>query len=606
MFRHRSLLIISFSAFCLTLPPFPPKCALAQCHMTGHDMGGMQMREVPAPDMLPPPLKMTGIGNSHITITATPDAQAWFDQGLTLLHDFWDYESERAFEQSIRVDPQCAMCFWGLEQALLFRHNEGSAYSHEALASAVKLKSRANRQEQFYIEAAVAANDASAVALANSSANNEKEIGVLRQLVKDYPNDTQAKIFLSSAVRDGYTEAGEPKKGTQESIAILQEVLKKAPDDSAANHYWIHAVESGAHPEQALKSSAILASLAPASGHMVHMPGHIYYRVGDYAQAEHWFAQSTAVDEQYMRDQHVDVDDDWNYVHNLMYGIANLMEEGKLSEATTLSGKLSGARGQLSETLYTGTARDGMTRIDPNLPVAMRTGNWPRVLVLLQSAQPQVKLENLSFLAGQLKKFATGMQAAQTGDIATAQASSTALDVELWHLSQQVKDAPKAKPSLAALPVMVAVMPDAQAAPILASLSIMSLELRATILAAQKHLREAKKLFDQAALEESQLGYREPPNYIRPVGETEGFVLLQAGDFADAHVAYAAALRERPKSGFGLYGMARSSEAAGNATVAREEYARFLQAWKSGDSSNPEVAHAQQYLGSTSGTVNGR
>ena len=155
--------------------------------------------------------------------------------------------------------------------------------------------------------------------------------------MKDYPDDTQARIFLSSAVRDGYTDDGEPKKGTQESIAILQEVLKTAPNDSAANHYWIHAVESGSHPELALNSSAVLASLAPASGHMVHMPGHIYYRVGDYAQAEHWFAQSTAVDEKYMRDQHVDVDDDWNYVHNLMYGIANLMEQGKLSEATTLS-----------------------------------------------------------------------------------------------------------------------------------------------------------------------------------------------------------------------------------------------------------------------------
>ncbi len=606
MSRNRSLPIIALSAFCLTLSFFPVKPASAQMNMGGHDMGGMQMKEIPAPDKLPPPLKMTGIGNSHITITATPDAQAWFDQGLTLLHDFWDYESERAFEQSIRVDPQCAMCFWGLEQSLLFRHNEGSAYSHDALASAVKLKSRASRQEQLYIEAAVAANDASAVALANSSANNEKEVGVLRQLVKDYPNDTQAKIFLSSAVRDGYTDAGEPKKGTEESIAILQEVLKKASDDSAANHYWIHAVEAGAHPEQALKSSAILASLAPASGHMVHMPGHIYYRVGDYAHAEHWFAQSTAVDEQYMRDQHVDVDDDWNYVHNLMYGIANLMEEGKLSEATTLSGKLSGARGQLSETLYTGTPRDGMTRIDPNLPVAMRTGDWPRVLALLQSAQPQVKLENLSFLAGELKQFATGMQAAQTGDLATAQAASTALDVELWHMSQQVKDAPKAKPTSSALPVMVAVMPDAQAGPILASLSIMSLELRATILATQKRLPEAKKLFDQAALEESQLGYREPPNYIRPVGETAGFVLLQAGDFAGAHVAYAAALKERPKSGFGLYGMARSSEAAGNATVAREEYARFLEVWKNGDSSNPEVAHARHYLGSSSGTVTGR
>ena len=467
---------------------------------------------------------MTGIGNSHITITATPEAQAWFDQGLNLLHDFWDYESERAFEQSVRVDPQCAMCFWGLEQALIFRHNEGTAYSHEALASAVKLKSRASRQEQLYIEAAVAADDSSAVALTGSPANNEKEIVVLRQLVKDYPDDTQARILLSSAVRDGYTDDGEPKKGTQESIAILQEVLKTAPNDSAANHYWIHAVEAGAHPELALNSSAVLASLAPASGHMVHMPGHIYYRVGDYAQAEHWFAQSTAVDEKYMRDQHVDVDDDWNYVHNLMYGIANLMEQGKLSEATTLSAKLSGARGQFSETLYTNSPRDGMTRIDQNLPVAMRTGNWARVLVLLQSAQPQLKLENLSFLAGQLKQFATGMQAAQNGDLATAQASSTALDVELWRMSQQVKDTPKAKPTPPTLPVTAAVMPDAQAAPLLSSLSIMSLELRATILAAQKRLPEAKKLFDQAMLEESRLGYREPPTYIRPVGETAGFV----------------------------------------------------------------------------------
>jgi tetratricopeptide (TPR) repeat protein len=600
MFRNRLFLRISFGAFCIALPVFSSISACAQCNMTGHDMGGMQMKEIPAPDKLPPPIKMTGIGNSHITITATPEAQAWFDQGLNLLHDFWDYESERAFEQSVRVDPQCAMCFWGLQQALLFRHNEGTAYSHEALASAVKLKSRVTRQEQLYIEAAVAADDSSAVALTGSPANHEKEIAVLRQLVKDYPDDTQARILLSSAVRDGYTDDGEPKKGTQESIAILQEVLKAAPNDSAANHYWIHAVEAGAHPELALNSSAVLASLAPASGHMVHMPGHIYYRVGDYAQAQHWFAQSTAVDEKYMRDQHVDVDNDWNYVHNLMYGIANLMEQGKLSEATTLSAKLSGARGQFSETLYTNSPRDGMTRIDQNLPVAMRTGNWARVLVLLQSAQPQLKLENLSFLAGQLKQFATGMQAAQNGDLVAAQASSTALDVELWRMSQQVKDTPKAKPASPTLPVKAAVMPDAQAAPLLSSLSIMSLELRATILAAQKQLPEAKKLFDQAMLEESRLGYREPPTYIRPVGETAGFVLLQAGDFADAHAAYAAALKERPHSGFGLYGMARSSEAAGTAAVAREEYSQFLDAWKHGDPANPELAHAQQYVGSGS------
>jgi tetratricopeptide (TPR) repeat protein len=156
--------------------------------------------------------------------------------------------------------------------------------------------------------------------------------------------------------------------------------------------------------------------------------------------------------------------------------------------------------------------------------------------------------------------------------------------------------APK-KPSLTA-PAMATVMPDAKPAPLLSNLSVMSLELRATILVAQKRLPEAKAVFDQAAHEEKGLGYHEPPMYIRLVGETEGAALLGAGDAAGAHAAYAAALKERPNSGFSLYGMAQASEAAGNTATAREEYAKFLMAWKSSDASRPELAHARDYLGS--------
>jgi tetratricopeptide (TPR) repeat protein len=380
-------------------------------------------------------------------------------------------------------------------------------------------------------------------------------------------------------------------------------VLKAAPNDSAANHYWIHAVEASPHPEQALQSAALLASLAPASGHMVHMPGHIYYRTGNYAQAEHWFAASTAVEERYQREQHVSVDDDWNYVHNLMYAIANLLEEGKMQEATALSAKLSGARGELAATLYTQSPRDGMARLDPLLPVALRTGDWNAVLRMLKdskpdNSKPDARLENLSFLAGQLKEFAAGMQAAQNRDVAAAEAASQHIDAELWRLSQRVHDEPAPKkPSLTA-PAMAIVMPDAKAAPLLGNLSVMSLELRATILVAQKHLPEAKALFDQAAHEEKGLGYREPPNYIRPVGETEGAAMLAAGDAARAHTTYAAALKERPNSGFSLYGMAQASEAAGNTATAREEYAKFLIAWKNSDANRPELAHAREYIGS--------
>jgi tetratricopeptide (TPR) repeat protein len=569
--------------------------SLPQMSMSGHDMA-MPMREIPPPAKLPPPLKLKGIGNSHLAITTTPEAQMWFDQGLNLLHDFWDYESERAFEQSIRTDPKCAMCYWGLYQALMFRHSMGTAYSDEALASAVKLKDHASKAEQLYIEAAVAANDAAKAAHEEDRSNDEKQIIVWRQLVKEYPADLQAKIFLSNSLRDGYDDAGEPKKGTKESNAILQEVLSLAPNDSAANHYWIHAVEASTHPEQALKSATVLASLAPASGHMVHMPGHIFYRVGDYAQAEHWFAESTAVDEKYMRDQRVGVDDDWNYVHNLMYGIANLMEEGKLEQATKLSGKLSGARGELTETLYVGSPRDGYARLDPKLPVALRTGDWPEVLKMLETTKPADKLENLKFLAGELKEFAMGMQAVQMGDLVAAQNASLRLDAELWHMSQRLKDAPKKKKEPPSIPVMSPVLPDAQAGPLLSSLSIMSLELRAAILAEQKHLPEAKALFAQAAQEEKNLGYREPPNYIRPVGEAEGAALMRAGDYPDAHKAYETALVERPKSGFPLFGMARSSEAAGDEATAAKEYAAFAAAWKDGNPDLPQMAHAREFL----------
>ena len=557
---------------------------------------GIQMKALPAPESLPVPVKMSGIGNSHLTITAAPEAQAWFNQGLTLLHDFWDYESERAFEQGVRVDPKCAMCYWGLYQALMFRNGETNAYTAQALANAVRLKPHVSKHEQLYIDAAAASDAAVNMAKSEEDPDNTKEIAIWRQIVKQYPSDLQAKLFLAGTLRDGYDDDGNPKKGQKEQIALIQEVLKAAPDDSAANHYWIHAVEASPHPEQAIQSAALLASLAPGSGHMVHMPGHIYYRVGDYAQAEHWFAASTSVEERYQREQQVSVDNDWNYVHNLMYSIANLMEEGKMQQATALSAKLSHARGEFGPTLYTQSPRDGMSRLDPLLPVALRTGDWNAVLRMVKDGKPDAKLENLAFLASQMKEFAAGMQAAEAGDVAAAQAASQTLDADLWRISQRVHDEPAPKKPALTAPAMAVVMPDAKAGPLLSNLSVMSLELRATILVAEKHLPEAKTLFDQAAHEEKKLGYAEPPRYVRPVGETEGAALLRAGDQAGAHTAYAAALKDRPNSGFSLYGMAEASEAAGNTAVARQEYTRFLAAWKDSDADRSELTHARAYV----------
>src|SRR6202790_4365239 len=125
----------------------------AQSGMNCHPV---DMREAVPPEKLPPPLKLTGIGNAHIHITATPEAQMWFDQGLNLLHDFWDYESARAFEQSVRVDPKCAMCWWGLAQAEGFRE-DSQAFRDAALKQAALLakdKKNTTAAERLYIQAA--------------------------------------------------------------------------------------------------------------------------------------------------------------------------------------------------------------------------------------------------------------------------------------------------------------------------------------------------------------------------------------------------------------------------------------------------------------------
>lgn len=558
-----------------------------------------EMKPLPRPAQLPPPEHMEGIGNSHIAITATPEAQAWFDQGLSLLHDFWDYEAARAFEQGVRVDPKCAMCYWGLYKIEGFRGSETRIYGLEALKQASALKKHTSKPEKLYIEAAEAES--------REGKDSDQQVTALyRKLVALQPRDVQARIFLAGSLGDGFDEKGNPKGSTNEKIALLQAVLHDAPDDSAANHYWIHAMEPSSHPERALGSAAKLASLAPGSGHMVHMPGHIYYRCGNYAEAEHWFAASTAVDEQYMATQHVSPDDDWNYVHNLMYGIANLMEEGKLSEANKLSDRLGNARGQLSTTLYIWSTRDSVARINNRLPIALRTADWATVLTLLgaQSLPERENTTNLRFLAGELRTYARGMMALDRGDLAAAEAASDSLDAELWrvhagHPADTSTPPADNKPNAAPDPArsaMMATMPDGMSDPMVKSLTIASLELRAGILVREQKLDAAKKLYTEAVKDEKDLGYREPPFYIRPVGETEGAALLRAADYPDARRAYMAALEDRPNSGFALYGLAHTEQLAGQQTDAQRDYQAFLKVWGSADPNLPQLEQARQAL----------
>src|SRR5579863_4760123 len=178
--------------FCLIVLVAAIPLRAQQAMPAGHNMADMQ--PVLPPEQLPAPIHMTGIGNAHIAITASPEAQQWFDQGLNLMHDFWDYESAKAFEQSVRVDPNCAMCWWGLAQAEGFRHSPRQTYGKEALEKAVKLADHVTEPEKLYIEAAQA--DA---AIKNESKRgaNKQQVAILRELVAKAPTDTQARLSLA-------------------------------------------------------------------------------------------------------------------------------------------------------------------------------------------------------------------------------------------------------------------------------------------------------------------------------------------------------------------------------------------------------------------------
>jgi tetratricopeptide (TPR) repeat protein len=288
------------------------------------------------------------------------------------------------------------------------------------------------------------------------------------------------------------------------------------------------------------------------------------------------------------------------------------MEQGKLAEANALSDRLVGARGQLSATLYTGSPRDQISRVNLRLPVALRLGDWDRVLTLLDQASlaDEKNTANLRFLAAELRDFAGGMRALERNEVAEAQTASAQMDAGLWRVQQDQLETSKAAMRMkgdAAVKdqkvekkddtPMVPIMPDAMAGPLISSLSIASLELRAGILAQQGKLEDAKKLYATAVKDEKGLGYREPPSYIRPVGETEAATLIRVKDYAGAKSAYEAALAERPDSGFGLYGLARVKELSGDKDGARVGYQAFLKSWPAADANLPEVTHAREVLG---------
>jgi tetratricopeptide (TPR) repeat protein len=530
---------------------------------------------------------MQGIGEASLKITTSSEqAQAYFNQGLKLLHCFWDFEAYRAFKEAARLDPSAAMAYWGEYEALKMSGRHGGIQEEKdaALAKAKSLADHASDHEQLYIRAAEH----------QDKADDSDDSGAYRQimetLIDRYPDDLDAQAFLALEEMGGYKTNGRPREGEVYSQALLRNLLAAHPDNAAANHYWIHAMEDSSRPEEALRSADVLGRLAPNSGHMVHMPGHIYWRVGDYERARQSFIASVRVDEAYMAAQQIHPDEDWNYAHNLAYLIAACAEAGRYQEGLEWAAKL---RGMPAPTGMT-SARFAVWAGGSVARLRIRFGDWKAVeseAVEFGTNAKEASPAARDYAEG-LSLYAKGMAAVEHGDAKPAAKQSEALDALLWRLEaskSKEKDEDKDKDKSHE-------PQEDDPSEVLNILGTMSLDLRANIKSLQGEDAEALKLFEKALENEKDLGYSEPPHYYRPEQESLGDACLKNHQWEKARDAFQQALKQRPKSGHALYGIARSYALAGDAPKAAQAYQDFLASWQNADLDLPQIKQAKSWL----------
>lgn len=549
----------------VTVMRIAPLQAQPACHSAGFDAA-----------TLPPPALMEGVGNSAMPITtASALAQQYFNQGLRLLHCFWDFEAYRAFKEAARLDSTCAMAYWGIAAALQQNAGEMGEARNQALAQAAALSAGASEREQFYIRAAVLQRDKGRAAY----------ISEMEALIDRYPDEIEAQLFLARSLAvapSTYAPDGRPREGKVYGQMILQQLLQKYPENAAVHHYWIHAVENGPHAERALESAIKLPRLAPSSGHMTHMPGHIYYRLGEYEKAREAFLAAWRVDEAYMQAQNIAPVNNWNYTHNLDYLVGNCAEDGRYAEglrwATLLQNispppervKANGL-GYMIYGGYTAVAR-----------LQMRYGFWREAAASLkQSLAQHAFASNLArgYLDG-LLAYATGMAAVEKNKLHDAETSLQTLE----NLMQQ----------LAAEKMQYG--SDWYSGHGKRVLEVAVLELRGVILNLQGKPEEAIQQLQAGVEKEKELGYWEPPHYSRPVLESVARVYLQTGRTAEAREAYQKVLRLRPRSGHASLGLARSCWQEVKKADAAQAYAEFMKVWANADASLPHVKEAQARL----------
>jgi tetratricopeptide (TPR) repeat protein len=507
-----------------------------------------------------PPL-FDNLGSLHHPITTSSDrAQQYFDQGLRLVYAFNHEAAIRSFEAAAQEDPQAAMAYWGIALALGPNINSAMEKNDERRAiemvqKARRLADRATHEEQAYIDALVARYVSRKGG--KRKGLDEAYAKAMRLVAQRFPEDADAATLFAEALMDLrpwdlWKPDGRPQPGTDEIITTLESVLAQNPEHPGACHYYLHAVEASSRPERALPCAERLPALMPGAGHLVHMPAHIYMRLGKYHEAVERNQQAADIDQQYLagRNQTGEYANGY-YTHNLHFLWASLAMEGRNVEA------MKAAR-DLTATITTEEASKDRWKerylATPTFSM-IRFGRWEELLKELPPHKGLRLMEGMWRLGRGLALVATGRLAGAEGE-----------HVVLAGLTKQIRRDRTAEERTDRT-----------------LLKIAERVLAGELAARRQHYNDAIRLLEEAIKMEDALPFSEPPLWPLSVRHHLGVVFLLADRPAEAELVYHADLLQRPDNGWALIGLIQSLRAQQKNEQAAEAEDRFKKAWAHAD-----------------------
>ncbi len=499
------------------------------------------------------------LGTLHHEITTTSErAQKFFDQGLRLSYAFNHEEAITAFTEASRLDPDAPMPYWGVALSLGPNINaamdaKAESRAVEAIQKASARLERATPRERAYVEA-LAVRYSIKKSLSRK-AKDEAYAKAVRRLAHDFPDDVDAATLSAEAMMvlhpwDYWRADGRPQPGTEEIVATLESALRQHPDHPGACHYYIHAVEASPEPKRGLDCAKRLPSLMPGAGHLVHMPAHIYMRVGLYREASERNATAATVDREYLL--HHPLEGNYAsgyYAHNLHFLNASLVMEGRSVEAMQV------ARDLLSKISVEEIVKEpSLEWYAPTLLLTMaRFGQWGE---LIRQPPPPKEL-----------RFTTGLWHYVRGLAFVATTRFGSAEGELSNLRKSLKALVRVK---------------TEEAKISRTLLKIAERVLAGEMAARRGEFEAGIQATREALQlETTLPYSEPPFWFQPVRHNLGAILLLAGRAGEAESVYREDLRLNPENGWALQGLVLSLQAQHK--DAAQEQTRLQAAWAQAD-----------------------